>query len=109
MFSLSFVCAQSGHEIHRRWAVLTDPAAPNLVCGYLKFSAAVIGPGDKPVVHDAAEDAKRERESGDDTSQALMPATVAQAPAFLVVDMHKVGEWIGGRVGGCVCGWVGGW
>lgn len=47
------------HELYRRWVCLTDTSdATEGTKGYLKLTINVLGPGDRPPVHDALKDEK---------------------------------------------------
>ena len=59
--------------------------------GYLKLSIVVLGPGDRPFIHDPSEDAKQavaEKKKGV-ASMLLMPPTIKQSTEFLVATVHR--------------------
>jgi hypothetical protein len=96
-FDISHIYAQKHHEMHRQWVALADVSNPvdTTITGFVRLSISVTGPGDKAHVHDAVEDMKRERESGNDGMQdALVPASVLQKTGFLVVDIHKAEDLV---------------
>ena len=52
------------HELYRRWVCLTDTSdATEGIKGYLRVTINVLGPGDRPPVHDAKRD-ELEKEKG---------------------------------------------
>jgi hypothetical protein len=53
------------HELYKRWIAirdLTDESAE--IKGFVKLSISVLGPGDKPVVHDAMKELKNKKDNG---------------------------------------------
>lgn len=52
--------------------------------GYLKLSISVLGPKDKPKIHDPEEDERKEREAGADQTLCLMPPSIKRFTQFLV-------------------------
>ena len=93
-FDASYVYAQKGHELHRKWFGLydLDNPADSRSQGYLKCSIVVIGPGDKQVAHKEEEDVARERkeEAGGDISKLVtMPSNIKRELKYLVVSVFK--------------------
>lgn len=58
---------------------------------YLKLSVVVLGPGDRPYVHDPSEDAKQaaDEKTKGIASMLLMPPTIKQTTNFLVATIHR--------------------
>ena len=83
------------HEVYRQWVALSPPPGGSGgssgekvgVCGYLKFSACVLAPGEKPPVHDEDADAALE-ESG--PMRLLMPANVEVSTVWLEVTVFRL-------------------
>lgn len=54
------------HELYRKWVLLTDTTdATEGVKGYLRCTINVLGPGDRPPVHDAHKDLKDKTDDGE--------------------------------------------
>lgn len=57
----------SDHELYRKWVILTDTTdATEGVKGYLRVTINVLGPGDRPPVHNAQKDLKNVDDDGQD-------------------------------------------
>ena len=53
------------HELYKRWVAITDPTDETAeIKGYVKLSISVLGPGDKPVVHDPKKELKNKKDNG---------------------------------------------
>lgn len=52
--------------------------------GYLKLSISVLGPKDKPKIHDPEEEERKEREAGNDKTLCLMPPSIKRYTQYLV-------------------------
>ena len=62
---LSYIYQLKNHELYRRWVALTDTTDETEgIQGYLKLSINVLGPGDKPPVHDPTEAIKDKGSNG---------------------------------------------
>ena len=56
----------SDHELYRKWVVLTDTTdVTEGVRGYLRVTINVLGPGDRPPVHDERKDLKIKDDAGE--------------------------------------------
>jgi len=63
------------HELYRRWVALVDPTdETGSINGYLKLTINVLGPGDKPPVHDPSKDLKNKNDNG--VSKLFTPGRV---------------------------------
>jgi hypothetical protein len=66
------------HELYREWVGLIDDTDADDVGvqGYLKLTITLLGPGDKPFIHDEAaelkEEQKKEQKAGGDVSQLML-------------------------------------
>ena len=55
------------HEVYRVWIALFDPNDSGAeIKGYLKVTMSVLGPGDKPTVHDPTKGLKSKDDHGKD-------------------------------------------
>ena len=62
---LTYIYKMDQHELFRRWVPLTDVTGEtDGVQGYLKISINVLGPGDKPPVHDPTAGLKDKNNDG---------------------------------------------
>ena len=53
------------HELYRMWVAITDPNdETQSVNAFLKITINVLGPGDKPPVHDPLKDLKNVNDNG---------------------------------------------
>merc|ERR1711871_1572178 len=64
------------------------------VQGYLKLSVSIIGPGEKPKVHDEEEELKEEKKreilsGGDMTGLVLMPPTIKKTWKWVVLTVYR--------------------
>ena len=54
------------HELYRKWVILTDTTdATEGAKGYLRVTINVLGPGDRPPVHNANKDLKNREDDGE--------------------------------------------
>ena len=95
-FDATSVYFSKDHEMYRKWvALMDDEDADDVgVQGYLKLSVSIIGPGDKPVVHDEEEELKEEKKreilsGGDMTGLVLMPPTIKKSWKWVVVTVYR--------------------
>lgn len=88
-----FVYYKKHHEIYNQWVGLTDPrhTSDQGLQGYLKLSVTVIGPGDKPYIHDPADDGKSDANlsTAGLASMLLLPPSIKQETHFLVTNVYK--------------------
>mmetsp|Transcript_19079 Transcript_19079/g.72115 ORF Transcript_19079/g.72115 Transcript_19079/m.72115 type:complete len:2052 (-) Transcript_19079:79-6234(-) len=90
----TYVYGRKNHELYRQWVGLLDDTNPADVGvqGYLKFSIAIIGPGDKLVPHDEMEDIRKEQEAeaaGGFASMVMMPPSVSVSTRYIVATMWR--------------------
>lgn len=53
------------HELYRSYIALTDPTdETGAINGYLKITLVILGPGDKPPVHNPAASLKSKTDNG---------------------------------------------
>jgi hypothetical protein len=63
------------------------------VTGYLKLSISVLGPKDKPKIHDPEEEERKEREAGNDKTLCLMPPSIKRYTQYLVREPSPACNW----------------
>ena len=81
---------QPDHEYYRQWVALSAPQSSRKgrggVQGYLLLSVALLGPSDKPLLHDAAQEVAADTGG---PSSVLLPPTIKQELGFLRVGVHS--------------------
>ncbi|KAA0148152.1 hypothetical protein FNF31_07464 [Cafeteria roenbergensis] len=113
VLDLPFVYFREHHELHGRWLGITDPTHKRKkgLMGYVKVSVAVLGPGDRRHLWDAAEEARleaAERAHGLE-SVVMMPPSIDRKVEFLVVTAHRAEDLMPmdkPQVGGLVKGGI---
>ena len=95
-FDATSVYFSKDHEMYRKWvALMDDEDADDVgVQGYLKLSVSIIGPGEKPKVHDEEEELKEEKKreilsGGDMTGLVLMPPTIKKTWKWVVLTVYR--------------------
>jgi len=98
-FDVQFVYFRTHHELYSQWVGLSNTTNKKTdgVQGYLKLSVVVLGPNDKPYVHDPSEIVKQKQQEKTKgvASMLLMPPTIKQEVNFLVATIHRCGVLCG--------------
>lgn len=78
------------HELYRQWIALMDydNSSDKGVQGFLLVSVSVIGPGQRPPIHDRESEINKEL-SGDASTLVLLPPSIEQHLHFLVVSVYQ--------------------
>ena len=113
-FDVLHVYYSPNHQVWRQWVALSAPYAAREkvigggadrggIQGYLRLSVSLLGPGDKPVVHEKEEE--DDKAGGD--GLILLPPTMKREVVFLRVGLYRAYHLpemdktlIGGRVAG---------
>lgn len=78
----------SDHELYRKWVILTDTTdATEGVKGYLRVTINVLGPGDRPPVHDANKDLKIKDDAGE--NHIFSPGHVEKKGYLVKFNLYK--------------------
>lgn len=76
------------HEIYRVWVAMTDPQdETQQPYGYVKLSINVLGPGDKPPVHDATKDLVNKNDNGQ--NELFLPNRLRLEPHALILTVYR--------------------
>jgi hypothetical protein len=78
----------SDHELYRKWVILTDTTdATEGVKGYLRVSINVLGPGDRPPVHNEQKDVKNREDDGE--SNIFSPGHITKKGLLLSFNLYR--------------------
>lgn len=78
----------SDHELYRKWVILTDTTdATEGVKGYLRVSINVLGPGDRPPVHNEQKDLKNKQDDGE--SNIFSPGHIDKKGLLLKFNLYR--------------------
>jgi len=76
------------HELYRKWVVLSDTSdATEGVKGYLRVTINVLGPGDRPPVHDERRDLKDREDNGEE--DLFSPGHVDRTEMIIKLDIYR--------------------
>jgi len=76
------------HELYRSYIALTDPTdETGAINGYLKVTIAILGPGDKPPVHDPAAKLKSKDDNG--TNKLFAPGRMKQKGHITKINIYR--------------------
>ena len=79
------------HEVYRQWVVLANDSSKRSKggTGFLKMSVTVMGPDDKPKVHDLAAELEAEEKTSMNDSIILTPPNLTSRLNFLVLTIYQ--------------------
>jgi Ca2+-dependent lipid-binding protein len=76
------------HELYRMWVAMTDPNdETQAINAFLKISINVLGPGDKPPVHDPSKGLKDKEDSG--VTKLFTPGRVKMAGHIVKICIYR--------------------
>ena len=76
------------HELYRMWIAVTDPNdETSTITGYIKITINVLGPGDKPPVHDPTKDLKKLDDNG--VSKLFTPGRVKMTGHIIKFNIYR--------------------
>ncbi|CAI2384461.1 unnamed protein product [Moneuplotes crassus] len=76
------------HELYRKWVILTDTTdATEGVKGYLRVTINVLGPGDRPPVHNEMKDLKSKGDDGE--NNIFSPGHVEKRGMLMKMNLYK--------------------
>ena len=90
------------HELYRSWVWLTDTTdATEGVKGYLRVTINVLGPGDRPPVHDEKRDLKDKKNNG--VSNLFSPGLVDRTEMVVKINIYRAEhlpamDWYSGKL-----------
>lgn len=76
------------HELYKMWIAMTDPSdETSSINGYVKITVNVLGPGDKPPVHDPTKDLKNTEDNG--VSKLFTPGRVKMTGHIIKFNIYR--------------------